>query len=65
MVETQQLPDMEKVDSIDENSCLNWTTYNGRRKVCFIFQTDSDKVIFAVYRYRNYTYRKDTEMDLK
>ena len=34
LVETQQLPDIEKVDSKDEISCLKWTIYNGRRKVC-------------------------------
>ena len=65
LVETQQLPDIEKSDSKDEISCLNWTIYNGRRKVCFKFQTDTDKVNIVVYRYRNNTYLKDTEMDLK
>ena len=65
LVETQQLPDIEKSDSKDEISCLNWTFYNGRRKVCFKFQTDTDKVNIVVYRYRNNTYLKDTEMDLK
>ena len=28
-------------------------------------QTDTDKVNIVVYRYRNNTYLKDTEMDLK
>ena len=65
LVETQQLPDIEKLDSKDENSCLKWTIYNGRRKVCINFQTDADKVNIAVYRYRNNTYLKDTEKDLK
>ena len=65
LVETQQLPDIEKVDSKDDFSCLKWTTYNGRRKVCINFQTDADKVNIVVYRYRNNTYLKDTEMDLK
>ena len=64
-VETQQLPDNEKADSKDEFSCLKWTIYNGRRKVCIIFQTDTDKVNIVIYRYRNRTYLKDTEMDLK
>ena len=63
--ETQQLPDIEKVDSKDEISCLKWTIYNGRRNVCINFQTDTDKVNIVVYRYRNSTYLKDTEMDLK
>ena len=65
LVETQQLPDIEEVDSEDEISCLKWTIYNGRRKVCNNFQTDADKVNIVVYRYRNNTYLKDTEMDLK
>ena len=65
LVETQQFPDIEKTDSRDEISCLKWTIYNGRRKVCINFQTDTDKVNIVVYRYRNSTYLKDTEMDLK
>ena len=44
LVETQQLPDIQKADSKDEISCLKWTIYNGRRKVCINFQTDTDKV---------------------
>ena len=65
LVETQQLPDIEKVDSKNEISCLNWTINNGRIKVCINFQTDTDKVNIVVYRYRNNTYLKDTEIDLK
>ena len=65
LVETQQLPDIVKADSEDEIFCLKWTIYKGRRKVCINFQTDSDKVNIVVYRYRNITYLKDTEMDLK
>ena len=65
LVETQQLPDIEKVDAKDEISCLKWTIYNGRRKVCINLQTDTDKVNIVVYRYRNSTYLKDNEMDLK
>ena len=64
VVETQQLPDIEKVDSKDEISCLKWTIYNGRRKVCINFQTDAEKVNIVVYRYRNNTYLKDTEMEV-
>ena len=63
LVETQQLPDIEKSDSKDEIFCLKWTIYNGRRKVCISFQTDTDKVNIVLYRYRNSTYLKDTEMD--
>ena len=65
LVETQRLPDIGKVDSKDEVSCLKWTIYNGRRKVCINLQTDTDKVNIVIYRYRNHTYLKDTEMDLK
>ena len=65
LVETQQLPDIEDVDSKDEISCLKWTIYNGRRKVCINFQTDTDKVNIVVYRYRNNTHLMDIEMDLK
>ena len=65
LVEIQQLPDTEKSDSRDEISCLKWTICKSRRKVCIKFQTDTDKVNIVVYRYRNSTYLKDTEMDLK
>ena len=65
LVETQQLPDIEKNDSKDEISCLNWTIYKGRRKICMNFQTDTDKVNIVVCRHRNNTYLKGTEMDLK
>ena len=65
LVETQQLPDIQKVHSKDEKFCLKWTIYNGRRKVCINFQTDTDKVNIVVHHYRNNTYLKDTEVDLK
>ena len=65
LVETQQLPDIEKVDSKDKFSCLKWTICRGRRKLCNNFQIDADKVKIVVYRYRNNTYLKDTGMDLK
>ena len=65
LVETQLLPDIEEVDSKNEISCLKWTIYNGRRKVGNNFQTDTDKVNIVVYRYRNITYLKDSEMDIK
>ena len=65
LVETQQLTDIEKVDSKDEISCIKWTINNGSRKVCVKFQTDTDKVDIVVYRYRNNTYLKETEIDLK
>ena len=31
--------------------------------MCINFQTDTDKVNIVIYRYRNNTYLKDTEMD--
>ena len=65
VVETQQLPNIEKTESKEETSCLNWTIYNGRRKVCVIFQTDTDKLNMVVNRYRNSSYVKDDEIDLK
>ena len=33
--------------------------------MCINFQTDTGKVNIVVYRYRDNTYLKDTEMDLK
>ena len=65
LVESQELPDIEKVDSKDEISCSKRTIYNGSRKICINFQTDADKVNIVVYRYRNNTYLKDTEKNLK
>ena len=65
VVEMQQLPDIEKIDSNEEISCLKWTVYNGRRKVCVNFQTDRDKLNIVVNRYRNNLYLKDNEVDLK
>ena len=60
----QQLPEIEKVDSKNEISCLKWTIYKGRRKVGISFKTDMDNFNIVVYRYRNNTYVKDTEMEL-
>ena len=65
VVEMQQLSDIEKTDSKKEMSCLKWTIYNGRRKECVNFQTDTDKLDIVVYRYRNNLYLKDDEVDLK
>ena len=63
-VEMQQLPEIEKVDSRNEISCLKWTIYKGR-KVCKCFKTDMDKLNIVVYRYWNNTYVKATEIKLK
>ena len=65
VVEMQQLPDVEKTDSKEELSCLKWTIYNGRRKVCVNLQTDTDKLNIVVYRYRNNLYIKNNEVTLK
>ena len=64
-VEKQQLPGIEEVDCKNEISCLKWALYNGRRKVCISFKTDMDKLNIVIYRYRNNTYVKDNEMELK
>ena len=61
----QQLPDIEKTVSKEEISRLKCTIYNGRKKVCVIFQTDTDKLNIVVYRYRNSFCLKDNEVDLK
>ena len=63
--ETQQSPEIEKVQSKNEIPCLKWTVYNGIKNVCMSFQTVADKVKLVVYRYRNNTYLKDTKMELK
>ena len=63
--EMQQLPDTEKTDSKEEVSRLNGTKYNGRKKVCVNFQTDTDKLNIVLYRYQNSLYLKDNEVDLK
>ena len=65
LVEMQQLPEIEMVDSKNELSCLKGTLYNGSRKICRSFKTDMDKLNIVVYRHRNNTYVKDTEMELK
>ena len=54
----QQLPDLEKTDYEEQNSCAQWTVYIGRRKLCVKFKTDTDNLIFVVYRYRNNLYLK-------
>ena len=51
VVEMQQFPNIEKADSKEKIYRLKWTIYNGRRKVCVNFQTDTDELIFVMYRY--------------
>ena len=65
VVEMQQMPDIGMTDSKEEISCLKCTIYNGRRKVCVNFQTDTDKMNIIVYRYRNNLYLKGNELHLK
>ena len=65
LVEMEQLPEIEEVNSKNEISCIKVIIYNGKRKACISFKTDLDKLKSVVYRYRNNTYVKDMEMELK
>ena len=65
VVGMQQLPDIEKTGSKKEISCVKWTFYIRRRKVCVNFKTDTDKLNVVVYRYRNNFYLKHYEIDPK
>ena len=65
LVEMQQMPEIKNLNSKNEISCLEWTKYKGRRKVFISLETGMDKLNIVVYRYRNNTYVKDTEMELK
>ena len=62
IVEMQQLPNVEKTGT--DVSCLKWTLFNGRRKICISFQTDTDNVNIVAYRYRNNVHLKDAEIKL-
>ena len=61
----QQLPNIDKTDSKEEQSRQKWTIYKGRRKVWVNIQTDTDKLNIVVYHHWNSSYLKDTEVDLK
>ena len=65
VVEMQQLPNIEKTDSEEEESCLKRTKHNGSRNVCVNIQTDTNNLDIVVYRYRNSLYLKYNEVDLK
>ena len=65
VVGMQQLLNVEKTVSKDEKSRLKRAKYNGRRKVCVNFQTDTDNLNIVEYRYRNGLYLNDKEVDLK
>ena len=65
VVQMQQVPNIENTDSKEEISHLKWKIYNGRRKVCVNFWTDTHKLDIVVCRYRNSLYLKDNKVDLK
>ena len=65
IVEMQQLPEVGKFDSENEISCLRWIIFNGRRKICVFYKSDTDYVAITVYRYRNNMYMKDSDIELK
>ena len=65
VVELQQVPNIEKSDSEEKTFCLKWTIYNGGRKLCVNFKTDTDNTNIVFYRYRNILYLKDAKIDLK
>ena len=46
----QQLPDLERTESMEEISCRKWTLYDRRKEVCSNVKTDTDKFNIAVYR---------------
>ena len=61
----QQLPDIEESDSKGEISGLKWTLYNGGRKVCVNFKTDTDTLNKVVYCYASIFYLKEKKVNLK
>ena len=65
IVEMQQLPEVGKFDSEDEIFSLRWIIFNGRRKICVFYKSDTDYVGITVYRYRNNMYMKDSDIELK
>ena len=65
VAEVRQSPDIKKNESKEEISCLKWIICNGRRKIWVNFTTDTDRLKFVVYRYRNNLYLKENEVDLK
>ena len=65
LIEMQELPEIEKLDSRNDISCLKRTLYFGRRELCISFKCDMDKLNIVVYRYRNNTYIRDFGKELK
>ena len=64
IVEMQGLPEVGKFDSENE-ICLMWIIFNGRRKICVFYKTDTDYVGITVYRYRNNMYMEVSDIELK
>ena len=65
LVKVQQRLHIEEIHSNEDHSCPEWRKSKSRSKVCVKHQTDTDKLNFAVYRYRNNICLKDSEMELK
>ena len=65
VVEVQQMPKSEKIDCRIAIACPNCTIYNGRRKMCMKYKTNSDKLNGAINHYRNSIYLKGVEMEQK
>ena len=58
--EKQPLPDIENFDSKKEISCLKWTIYNGSRKVCVNFKTDTENFNISLYRSEPFVPQRDS-----
>ena len=65
IVEMQQLPEVGKFDSGNENSCLRWIIFNGRRKSRVSYKIDTDYIAMTVYWYRNNMYMKNSDIKLE
>ena len=61
----QHIPDIQKMDSGKDVSCLKWIIYNGMWKVCANFKTNADKLNIVVYRYQNNFYLRGNAVDPK
>ena len=60
----QQLADIEKSDSKEKISRLQWTIQNDRRNVTLNINTETDNLKNVLYRYRNKLYFIDETIDL-
>ena len=61
----QHLQDIGKTDSNEEFSRGKRAIYSDRKIVFVNLKTDTDKLIFVLYRYLNNSYLKGNEMDVK